>query len=110
MHIKKAAFPLALASILLGAAVAGCTTEKPMPGATAGTFVDDSYLTSAIKAKLVVDTGLKAFDIKVITDHQVVTLSGTLPTAALRDQAVTVAKSVSGVKDVVDHIEVKSAP
>jgi hyperosmotically inducible protein len=110
MHIKKSIFTLILSIILLGAAVAGCSTEKPMPGATAGTFVDDSYLTSAIKAKLVVDTGLKAFDIKVITDHQVVTLSGTVPTSALRDQAVTVAKSVSGVKDVISKIEVKSTP
>jgi len=110
MYIKKGIFSVILAAILLGAVVVGCSSEKPMPGATVGTFVDDSYLTSAIKTKLLADTGLKAFDIKVITDHQVVTLSGTLPTAALRDQAVTVAKSVSGVKDVISNIEVKSAP
>jgi osmotically-inducible protein OsmY len=37
-----------------------------------------------------------------------VTLKGTLPTTALRDQAITVAKSVDGVKDVIADIEVKS--
>jgi len=110
MHMKKSAITMILSAALLGATIAGCASDKPMPGATVGTFVDDSYLTSAIKTKLLADTGLKAFDIKVITDHQVVTLSGTLPTSALRDQAVSVAKSVSGVKDVVDHIEVKSSP
>jgi len=88
--------------------MAGCASDKPMPGATVGSFMDDSYLTTAVKTKLLGDTGLKAFDIKVITENQVVTLKGTLPTAALRDQAITVAKSVGGVKDVVSEIEVKS--
>jgi len=108
MHIKKGTFVVILACTLFGAAVAGCSSEKPMPGATVGTFVDDSYLTSAIKAKLLADTGLKAFHIKVITEHQIVTLSGDLPTAALREQAETVAKSVDGVKGVVNDIQVKS--
>ena len=93
---------------VIGLAGAACSTDKPMPGATAGNFMDDSYLTTAVKSKLAVDEGLKSFHIKVITDHQVVTLSGTLPTTALRDQAVTVAKSVGGVKEVVDDIEVKA--
>ena len=93
----------------LAATMTGCASDKPMPGATAGNFVDDSYLTTAVKSKLAVDENLKSFiDIKVITDHQVVTLIGTLPSAALRDQAIAVAKSVDGVKDVISQIEVKS--
>lgn len=93
----------------LVATMTGCASDKPMPGATAGNFVDDSYLTTAVKSKLAVDANLKSFvDIKVITDHQVVTLIGTLPTAALRDQAIAVAKSVDGVKDVISQLEVKS--
>jgi len=108
MQFKKGSIIVILAATLLGAVMAGCANDKPMPGATVGTFVDDSYLTSAIKTKLLADTGLKAFHIKVITEHQVVTLSGTLPTAALREQAATVAKSVDGVKGVVNDIQVKS--
>lgn len=100
-----------MALVLCGAtlfALGGCSTDKPMPGARAGSFMDDSYLTTAVKTKLLGDTGLKAFDIHVKTEKQVVTLSGTVPTAALRDEAVTVAKSVGGVKDVISEIEVKS--
>jgi hyperosmotically inducible protein len=109
MHIhKKLGLAALLAATLLGAAVAGCSSNQAMPAQKAGSFVDDSYLTTAVKTKLTANEGLKAFDIKVITDAQVVTLSGTVPTSALRDQAVTVAKSVDGVKDVVDHIDVKS--
>ena len=109
MHMKKRlGLAAILATTLLGVAVVGCSSNEPMPAQKAGSFVDDSYLTTAVKSKLAVNEGLKSFDIKVITDHQVVTLSGTLPTSALRDQAVTVAKSVDGVQGVVDHIEVKS--
>ena len=107
MNMKARIF----AATLVAAAFAlgtGCASDKPMPGATAGNFMDDSYLTTAVKTKLLADTGLKAFDIKVITENRVVTLKGTLPTTALRDQAITVAKSVDGVKDVIADIEVKS--
>ena len=108
MHIKKLGLATMMAAALLGAAVVGCSSNQPMPAQKAGSFVDDSYLTPAVKTKLTANEGLKAFDIKVITEAQVVTLSGTVPTSALRDQAVTVAKSVDGVKDVVDNIDVKS--
>jgi len=107
MNMKARFFAAALAALVL-ALGAGCASDKPMPGATAGNFMDDSYLTTAVKTKLLADTGLKAFDIKVITEARVVTLKGTLPTAALREQAITVAKSVDGVKDVIADIEVKS--
>ncbi len=108
MHMTTRIFLALLLAAGLVVTIGGCSTDKPMPGATAGSFMDDSYLTTAVKTKLLGDTGLKAFDIKVITDHQVVTLKGTLPTEALREQAITVAKSVGGVKDVVSEIEVKS--
>ena len=107
MHIKTRILAAAVTAAVLAFAT-GCASDKPMPGATVGSFVDDSYLTSAVKTKLLGDEGLKSFHIKVITDKQVVTLSGNLPTSALRDQAVAVAKSVSGVKEVIDNIEVKA--
>jgi len=108
MHKRNNIFLGLILAATLGFVLGGCSTDKPMPGATVGTFMDDSYLTTAVKSKLAVDEGLKSFDIKVITEHQVVTLKGTLPTTALRDQAITVAKSVGGVKDVISEIEVKS--
>ena len=108
MHMNKIGLVTLFAVALLGSAVVGCSSNAPMPAQRAGAFVDDSYLTTAVKTKLAANEGLKSFDIKVITNAQVVTLIGVVPTAALRDQAVTVAKSVDGVKGVVDNIEVKS--
>ncbi|MGA9852594.1 MAG: BON domain-containing protein [Gammaproteobacteria bacterium] len=106
--LKLLSIPLlSLLAVLSLTAVSACSSDKPMAGATVGSFVDDSYLTSTVKTKLLGDTGLKAFDIHVVTKDQVVTLSGTLPTAALRDEAVHVAGSVGGVKDVISDIQVK---
>lgn len=108
MKRNTGALATALLALALAFAAGGCASDKPMPGSTAGSFVDDSYLTTAIKTKLLANISLKAFDIKVITDNRVVTLKGKVPTEALRDQAVSVAKSVDGVKSVVSEIEVGS--
>lgn len=100
---------VALLSLLAGlslASISACSSNKPMVGTTVGSFADDSYLTSVVKAKLLGDTGLKAFHIHVTTRGQVVTLTGTVPTAALRAEAVQVAKGVGGVKGVVDNIQI----
>lgn len=110
MNLKKIGLAAALSVAVLGSVLTGCSSNEPMPAQRAGTFVDDSYLTSAIKTKLLAAPGINSFDIHVITKDQVVTLSGTVPTDALRDQAVAVAKTVDGVKDVVSDIEVKSTP
>lgn len=105
--LKTSLVPLlSLVAVLTAASMSACSSNKPMVGSTVGSFVDDSYLTSAVKTKLLGDTGLKAFHIHVTTKEQAVTLSGTLPTTALRDEAVHVAKSVGGVKDVIDDIQI----
>src|SRR5579871_1698119 len=108
MHMNKIGLVTMFSVAMLGGVLVGCSNDAPMPAQRAGAFVDDSYLTTAVKTKLAANEGLKSFDIKVITDHQIVTLIGVVPTEALRDQAVTVAKSVDGVKGVVNNIEVKS--
>jgi osmotically-inducible protein OsmY len=98
--------------VLMGAIflLGGCASDqpdKPMPGQQAGNLLDDSYLTTAVKTKLLGDISLKSFDVHVVTRNRIVTLSGTLPSDALRDEAVRVAKSVDGVVNVVSNLEVK---
>lgn len=99
---------LLLSSVLVGAAISACSSNQAMPGAAVGSYMDDSYITSAVKTRLLGNTGLKAFHIHVTTKDQVVTLSGTLPNTALRDTAVQTTKSVGGVKGVVDDIQIGS--
>jgi hyperosmotically inducible periplasmic protein len=79
---------------------------------TAGTIVtiacsqSDPGVTTAVKSKLAADDAVKAYQIDVDTKDRVVTLSGTVATAAAKDQAVTIARQTDGVRDVVDRIAV----
>ena len=65
---------LAAAAVGSLLAVAACA---PIEGReTAGNYVDDSSITATVKAQLVQDQALKAFDIHVTTEKDVVQLSG----------------------------------
>ena len=66
----------------------------------------DAGMTTAVKAKLAADDTVKAYQIDVDTADGVVTLNGTVETAAEKGQAVMLARQTEGVRDVVDQITV----
>ena len=66
----------------------------------------DDAIKQQVKDKLATDARLKGAGIKVDVKSGVVTLAGHLETAAERDQAVRLARSVAGVKSVEDKIHV----
>ena len=68
----------------------------------------DAGITTAVKTGLAADDTVKAFQIDVDTKNTVVTLSGTVDSAAAKARAVTVAQGTSGVTNVVDNITVKA--
>lgn len=90
---------LAAALLLLGATL-------PAAAESAGSYMDDTAISTKIKASLVKDQELKAFDIHVETDHGVVHLTGTVDTSIQKADAVRIAKSTENVKDVVNDIVV----
>jgi osmotically-inducible protein OsmY len=51
---------------------------------------------------------LGTYPVDVKAENGVVTLSGDLPTQALKQRATTVAKSVTGVSGIINNIRVKS--
>jgi hypothetical protein len=71
-----------------------------------GQSVDEAATTSKIKAKMVLDDSVKARAIDVSTTGSVVTLSGTVRSAAEHDRAVALARETSGVTRVVDRLVV----
>jgi hyperosmotically inducible protein len=75
---------------------------------TAGEMVDDSILTAKVKAALVQSPETKAHQINVETKDGVVQLSGFVDNAGAKSAAASVAKSVTGVKDVKNELSVKS--
>ena len=71
--------------------------------------LDDGAITTKVKAALFAEPGLKTLQIEVDTHDAVVTLTGSVDTPELRDRAVKIAGSLSGVRQVVDKLVVKTA-
>ena len=72
----------------------------------AGASAEDAALTAKVKTKFLADTNISGLSIDVDTRNNVVTLTGTVPTAAERAQAAKVAKETDGVKSVVNNLKV----
>jgi hyperosmotically inducible protein len=64
----------------------------------------EASITGKIKAKMALDDAIKARAIDVSTEGSVVTLSGTVETAAERDRSVRLARETEGVTSVVDRL------
>jgi hyperosmotically inducible protein len=69
-------------------------------------FVSDATLTAKIKSKMALDDSVHGRTISVSTTDGVVTLTGTVTSAAEHDQAVRLARDTKGVKQVVDRLSV----
>ena len=88
------------------ATTADADTAKRDTVGTAGSAAGDATLTAKVKAKFLADTSISGLKIDVDTKNDVVTLSGTVPTAAEKRHAVEVARATDGVKSVVDNLKV----
>ena len=85
------------------AEVLGAKTSGSMAGKA-----DDAAITASIAAEFVKDADLSAIKIDVDTKDGNVTLNGTAPTAAARDKATLLAKSIKGVASVSNKLTVKN--
>jgi len=70
---------------------------------------DDAAITASISAEFAKDADLSAIRIDVDTKDGNVTLYGPAPTAAARDKATLLAKSIKGVTSVSNKLTVKSS-
>jgi osmotically-inducible protein OsmY len=66
----------------------------------------DAWLTTKIQAKYFLDGEVRGRDVNVDTRDGIVTLTGTLHSEAERRQAVALARSTDGVRDVTDALKV----
>ena len=82
--------------------------EPPTAAEKTGDYIEDSALTTKVKAALLTEKNLKSLPITVESTEGVVTLSGQVISTAQIDQAVDVAKHVKGVKDVHNALELKT--
>jgi len=92
-------------SVLLMVALFSCAST-PKSSST-GELIDDSVITTKVKALLAADEGLKTFQISVETYKGVVELSGFVDSQADIEKAGKIARSVKGVVSVKNHILIK---
>jgi hyperosmotically inducible protein len=90
--------------LVIVTAVAGCRTAT---GKTAGETVDDAKITAAVKTKLVADKAANLTRIDVDTNNGIVYLNGTVETAEHKARAEELAKGASGVRRVVNNLQVQ---
>ncbi len=95
-----------LAALVLaapGVALADGKGEKPRTAATQNESaqpVDDTWITTKVKADLLASSNVPGTEIKVETVNGVVTLSGSISSQAEKDKALKIAKAIKGVKSV----------
>src|SRR5436309_13267799 len=102
----KYARALAIA-ILAGATLVGTGCSVMRGQESAGAYVDDASITTAIKAKFVEDKSVDAAAIKVETLHGTVQLSGFAKSTAEKHRAAEIARNTKGVRDVRDDLVVR---
>ncbi|HTH03844.1 MAG TPA: BON domain-containing protein [Vicinamibacterales bacterium] len=74
--------------------------------ATTGEVINDAWITSKVSADFVNEDTLKGSDINVDTKDHVVTLKGTVVSAAGKARAEEIAKTTKGVKRVVNTLTI----
>ena len=96
---------VSLLSVLLLASILGCGATQTREGT--GEYLDDSVITTKVKAAVFNDPTLKVNEINVETFKGVVQLSGFVTSQADVDKAVEVARGVAGVKSVKNDMRIK---
>jgi osmotically-inducible protein OsmY len=103
MHPIKTLSAVFATVILL--ATLGCASTRTHEGT--GQYVDDSVITTKVKAGILGEPGLKVSEINVETYKGVVQLSGFVSSRDDIRSAVRVASAVHGVKSVKNDMQLK---
>ncbi|ASX26734.1 BON domain-containing protein [Candidatus Williamhamiltonella defendens] len=96
---------LLLSVILLTFTVASCVPTKKSEGT--GGYLDDTVITTKVKAALLAEKNLQSTEINVETFKGKVQLSGFVSSRQAIQHAIKVASGVSGVKSVSNKMQVK---
>jgi len=95
------AFFLAIALV----SVVGCASTQKQEGT--GEYIDDSVITTKVKAAVFNEPSLKSAEINVETFKGVVQLSGFVSSQDAVNKAAELARSVGGVKSVKNDMRIK---
>jgi osmotically-inducible protein OsmY len=105
MKIAKR-FSTACAAVLM-VALTACAPTKTQEGT--GEYVDDSVITTKVKAAFAEDPTVKATEVKVETFKGTVQLSGFVDSSEAERRAVELARQVKGVQSVKNDMVLRAA-
>jgi hyperosmotically inducible protein len=91
-------------AFMLATAV-GCASTQKQEGT--GEYIDDTVLTTKVKAAIFNEPTLKSAEINVETFKGVVQLSGFVSSQAAINKAAEIARGISGVRSVKNDMRVK---
>lgn len=102
-QLSKYLSTIFLAVLMLTAV--GCASTTKQEGT--GEYIDDSVITTKVKAAILNEPMLKVAEINVETFKGAVQLSGFVSSPAAMNKAVEVTRHVGGVKSVKNDMRVK---
>ena len=99
------ALAFAAAAAITVVTATGCAVARNQQ--TAGSYIDDAGITTAVKAKMVEDKSVSASSISVETLNGTVQLSGFAKSQAEKNQAENIARNTKHVREVRNSIVVR---
>jgi hyperosmotically inducible periplasmic protein len=102
---RIASLALVAAASIVALQTAGCAVARDQQ--SVGSFIDDSTLTTRVKAKFAEDPTVSALAISVETLKGQVQLSGFAKSASEKSMAEQLARNTSGVQSVKNDIVVR---
>jgi osmotically-inducible protein OsmY len=102
--IRKTSLAAMAASLVLLAA-SGCAVTRGQE--SVGAYVDDTGITTLVKARFFEDKDVAGTSISVETLNGTVMLSGFAKSSLERTKAETIARGVNGVKSVKNEIAIR---
>jgi hyperosmotically inducible protein len=91
----------------LGIVSSGCAA---LTGKTAGRNIDDATISATVKTNLAAERAVTLTKIDVDTTEGVVYLNGVVDSVAMKQRAAEIAQQVSGVKRVVNNLQITQTP
>jgi osmotically-inducible protein OsmY len=95
--------------VMLGASLVSVGCSSTPTRESTGQQIDDTTITTKVKAKMVDDPAVSALNIKVETFKGTVQLSGFANNATEVNRAVEIARGTDGVKSVKNDIRLKTS-
>ena len=108
MNLSKNLSTAALC-LMLGASLVSVGCSSTPTSSSTGQQIDDTTITTKVKAKMVDDPAVSALNIKVETFKGTVQLSGFANNATEVNRAVEIARGTDGVKSVKNDIRLKTS-